>query len=594
MTQEIAYVRQNIEVVREILTAYGTVEKAGSALTFRRQELRSYYDKRNLRFPEPGALLSVLVTLSDEKKQMNFRTAEETASTHAVYVVPKVEGSTVAAHLRVDRVTGAKEIVSADRVAQMTAPFEKAKPGITKFVGDLVNLFDFSGAVLTPYGESTQFDNSRVAPGYNYASLTMFAAMHGYKLMVGKAASENVGQLHAALVQKLSQMPDVDYLDLQTTFYVLACKLTPSRDSFLLREEAPIRYVGNVKVDGQGYFEANPSVPPQIRNGLLHREKQWQILLPQVLNTKQALRQLTLDRGWRGEDKGRYSGLTRTHATGGDLPSDRVEVNCALSLVLPLVHRGKVVHLKLKSVAMIPQFEAAISKHTIDNDEWGVTYEATPSQLQEVFGADYVDYMCPTDGVYTTVDMTSGRMPSFSKTEDVDEKWASLFPASLPRSPYIAITKVPPSVAGEYNVFYFNSAHAFDFAVSSEPDLYIGLATVEELPTEIRTKYSEEVRPRLTMLQMLQKQYADNRRKLSFYLEMEGPRYDPRMNLWIPDPKVVKAKRDLLIPELSLGSSFLSLPNFEGGVALPRAAAPVVVPAPAPPPQVYVPLADFG
>lgn len=604
MSQEVAYVRQNLEIVREILTSYGTIEKASSALTFRQQEIRAYYDKRNLRFPELGALLSVLMTLSDEKKRFNFQTAEEVATTHKVYVVPKTEGSRVAAHLRVDRVTETREVAPADRVAQMTAPFEKSKPGITKFVGDMVNLFDFSRPTMIPYGEASQFENSRVAPGYNYASLVMFASLHGHKLMVGKAASENVSQLHSALVQKLSQMSDVEYLELQSAFYVLACKLPAQSNSYLLRQEAPIRYVGHVQVEGKGYFEANPTFPREMRNGMLHRESQWKITLPEVLNTKQAIRQLTIDRGWRGEDKGRYSYLSRSHATGGDLPLERVEVCNALSLVLPWLRRGKHVHLKLKSVATIPLFQASLAGRELDNDQWGISYEATASQLQEYFKADYVKFLAPTGKEYLTVDMTSGRMPSFTKTEDIDEKWAGLFPAGLPKAPYIAVTKVPPSVADKYNVFYFNSAHAFDFVVSSMDQLIVASAPVEILPGEVRTGYQEEVRQRQSSADILNRQYADNRRKLSYYLEFEGPRYDPKMNLWIPDPKVIKSKKDLLVPELTMGANYLPVASFGDGAPAPappiapqgqNQAVPVQGPAQDPAPaQIYVPMAIFG
>lgn len=582
MTSELAYVRENLSVVREILTAYGTVEKAASSLTCRQQELRKYYEAKNLRFPAPAALLSVMMSLSDEKQRYNFRTAEQVAVTHQVYVVPTEENPKVAAHLRVDRASQVQEIVPADRVAQMTAPFEKQKPGITKFVGDLINLFDFSGPVLRPYGESSQFDNSRVAPGYNYASLVLFAQTYGPKLVVGKAAAESMSQLHAALVQRLSYMVDYEYLDLQSNFYVLACKLTPQGPGYALRADAPIRQVGHAISEGVPYFRFNPAIPSASRSALLYRQSQWQVNLPLVPDTKRALKQLTIDRSWRGEDKGRYSGLTRTHATGGDLPIDRMEVCSALSLVLPLLHQGKNVHLQLKSVAHIQDFEDALCQYQFDNDTWSVTYDASPSQLQEIFGSQYADYLRPDHPDYTTVSMVSGRMPSFSKTEDVDQKWSSLFPASIPQAPYIVVTKVPPVVADEYNVFYFNSAHAFDFAVSSEPTLSVAIMTVDVLPHVVRTKYAEEVRPRLTTADMLKAQYVDNRRKLSFYLEMGGPRYDPRMNLWIPEPKVVKAKKDLLVPDLVQGAQLVPPIDFSADappvLAVAHAAPPALDP----------------
>lgn len=277
---------------------------------------------------------------------------------------------------------------------------------------------------------------------------------------------------------------------------------------------------------------------------------------------------------------------------GGDLPADRAEVCSALSLALPLLKRGKKVHIKLKSTALIPLFHSAVLQYDLQGSSWGISYDATPAQLQECFGAKYSDYLAPVTGEYITVDMVSGRMPSFTKTEDIDEKWASLFPAGLPKAPYIAIAKVPPSVAKDYNVFYFNSAHAFDFAVSSEPTILVAQAEVEVLPAEVRLKYSEEERTKLTSHLMLQRQYADDRRKLSYYLEFEGPRYDPRMNLWIPEPKLVKSQQDLLVPELVQGASYLTVASFGQAVSAP-APAPAQAVVLAPPPEVHIPLGMF-
>lgn len=577
------------DILRSIITHFGSASDIATALTFRLPQVQQFFIDKKVDPPAGVHILAAVQVLINVQQGSNFLKAEDVERTHDVYVVPQSADPTLARHIRVDRSTEEIEYFPADRVAQMVAPAEIGRPGMTSFVGDLFQLLDFAAPTLRPYGEAAQFHNSKVAPGYSYAGLVMFCSLHGAVLAVRGTSTENISDTHAAVVGKLSAMPIAQYLEMQTSFYVHACELVRKGPGYLLHETKPVRQIGHTTVENKPFFQAYPEIPAAQRPLYLYREGNWRITLPTVLATEQALKQLSVDRSWRGEDKGRYSALTRAHAAGGHLSSDRYEVCSALSLVVPLLKQGIAVLLELKSIAHVPLFDAALRALPEKLDIGKVRYKATAAQLQNTFGSKYADFLCDPVVKYHTVSVSSNSLPTMATNENADDKWLSLFPAWLPSGDYTVVTKVPPKAADTYNVFYFNSAHTFDFVVSTRASVSVSVREASLMGGKVVLEMKENPLIKVDRTALLQRQYADNRRKLSYFTEFKGPKYDPRMNLWLPIPVVSKAKRNMLVPELVTAEGEMDVSTFDYAAAPPPpggAAAPAGDPG-------IVPLAMF-
>jgi hypothetical protein len=405
-----------------------------------------------------------------------------------------------------------------------------------------------------------------VCPSYEFAGLVRFGLIHGPQLQVKKAGSENPIQIFPLIVDKLITMPQLEYLELQTSYYVAARGLKIGEKSYKLFKGEPLRQVGQHKFEGQLFFDRYPGIPSKRRNWLIYRQAPWAVQLPGVPTTAIALNQLQADRAWRGEDKGRYSGLTGTHATGGHLPKARREIALTLSIILPLLKRDIKVFCMPKSTSYIPEIDKT-ARALIGKAPYTLTFDASGEQLQTFFQEEYGSRMRKPDVEYHTVNMNSTQAPSFTKKENPDEKWGISFPACIPSGEYTRVAKVPPMMAEKYNVFQFASAHAFDFLLSSSSD--VKLAGIEALRKEgqdgvrIEERYYEFSPKKCTAALARELQYRDNRRKLTFFLEMKGHLYDPRMNLYIPEPRRVKGTRDLLVPLIEKGVEELAPGDYE-------------------------------
>lgn len=554
-------VQDNPMIIAALAKHFVTIDAAINAV-LTSSVYPKFFQDANCQVPLPGPVFSALKlhfeckgpTVNDQKQEIQDAAEFET-------FVGEEQGQGV--HYKVSRQTKKIHVEPADTISKMVGPTEALRPGFTRFVGQLVSLYDFSGPTVTLWSSSGGYDAVQPLP-YPYLAVAGFIVANKDKLHVPPPKETSPLNVIRAVIDRVSRMPLEEYLELSTSFYM---QMMEWGDCPQLRQQYPLDQIGKTTIDGAPFFK-HPQAKGLRRERLsfyLYQNGPWGVKARPPTELKVAVEGLQKSRSHRRENNKGYSGATVGHEEGGQLSPLRVEVTRTLGLILPLLEKGKKIQLKTTTTEVAQNVHAQLVKE-YPSYVGLIKYLMTAAEAVKVFTlSDFKEHAIEqrTPDVMF-VNMLGIPLPTAAKSEDLEKVWKAYLVAVLPEPPYTVYTKVCTGIPETYKVFKFGSSHAFDFIISTEE--------VVEVAGKVVVRDSQKLKAETRSLQritnskeLLVEQFRDDRRKLEMYASvLRYARTPSYLNLWtLPEKFSKKAMKRVLIDVTVHGDTPVKMLSFE-------------------------------
>lgn len=268
-----------------------------------------------------------------------------------------------------------------------------------------------------------------------------------------------------------------------------------------------------------------------------------------------ALTAMRMSQAFRGGQRSGFSTFTHGHRTGGTLSRERVRITDILSLAMPLLDQGPL-EFVLDDPEDIRIVQEVLETQGLAN-QW--RFVLPTIEAVKVFGmvrSTLVTIPQRTPGVML-LDMVKHKLPSVPD-EKLVEAWEKRYDSLLPRAPFVAYRKVPPSRMQEVNVYKIGSSHAFDFIISSHPIVQQGVeVSLQQGAASIEKKTVRyELKQVMNEQQLIREQWVDERRRVEMYFAVQQHvTFLPSINLWQRAPGLSCVDRTREVMEIIQGHS---------------------------------------
>lgn len=547
------------QIIRELVSYYKKIGAAEASITQDPREYARFYQDAGVGVPLPAMVLQALINaFSGTGSGVSSQQAEANEALQYDVRVATINSQVV--HLRTDRKTDVVEVLPADLLTRQCQKHEKHRPGFTEFLGELVSIYDFTGDQMAQWSTYSNF--VAVKPVcYDYYQLQVFALARGADLYATPVKDATPKSVIASLIERVGAMDLQLYLEVKTEFYDTLFQWEFNNPD--LKQEIPIRQIGTAVVEGVQFFK-HPSTARLDKNRTkyyLYRTGPWNASAAPPTTVRAGVTNLGNSRTHRREGKAGYSGYTAGHREGGDFPDIRIDVTRLLSLSLPILDKGADIEIRSTNVEVVKHL---VTEYTLLKLSHLVKFVMSEETAINTFGVDHFN----THSVRVRtpqkmfIDMVSAEIPSLPAKSDAEEVWGKHF--IVPAAPYIAYRKVPPHLVDKYYVFRFGSSHAYDFIVSSEPDIECRgkIATLENGKVMLKpdTFGLKRIKSKDEALKV---QFVDDRRKLELFTNVnQKVTYTTAINLWSPPPFFNKKAQHRIVQTVAQGITPLALVSF--------------------------------